>query len=187
MSSTGYLSRHPPSERVVEPWTDPAACCSGPRSETDSINPQGLFVSNSDRRPACFAVVRLRQLARQSPNRSVARQSVPGDTAGCNWPQGRMRPPAVISRGTGPQGTVLTDVTPPTYKEPGRKDGCQRCRQPTYEVQVARRALTVLAIVDRQRVQPQGGAHMRQQSTTRTRPQGTVHPVSTGSSEPTTG
>lgn len=90
VSSTGYLSRHPPSERVVEPWTDPAACCSGPRSETDNTNPQELCVSNSDRCPAWFVVVRLRQLARQSPNRSVARQSVSGDTAGCTWPQGRM-------------------------------------------------------------------------------------------------
>jgi len=30
-------------------------------------------------------------LARQSPNRSVARQSVWGDTAGCSWSQGQMR------------------------------------------------------------------------------------------------
>lgn len=94
--------------------------------------------------------------------------AAPGRKAGCFTP-------AVMSRGAGPQGTVLTDVTPPTYKEPGRKDGCQRCRQPTHEVQAARRGLTVLAIVDKQRAQPQGRAHVRQQSTALTRPQGTVH------------
>jgi hypothetical protein len=94
---------------------------------------------------------------------------------------------AVISRSAEPQGKVLTVMTPSTDEESDRKDGCHRRRQPTHEVQTARRELTVLATVDKQRVRLQSRVQMCRQSTTRTEPQGKVQSVSTGSPEPTTG
>jgi hypothetical protein len=94
---------------------------------------------------------------------------------------------AVISRGARPQGWVLTVMTPSTDEESDRKDGCHGRRQPTHEVQAARRELTVLATVDKQCVRLQSRVQMCRQSTARAWPQGKVQSASTGSSEPTTG
>lgn len=95
--------------------------------------------------------------------------------------------PAVITRSATPQGRVLTAMTPSTYEEPDRKGRRHSRRQSTYGVRAARHELTMLAIVDKQCARPQGRARVCQQSTTRAKSQGSVHSVSTGSSEPNHG
>jgi len=108
VQTTGYLYSTPLRSgcRAVD---GPHSLLSSPRSQDGDADPQGLAVSKLDRRQATDVVERGRTLGRQSPDRSVERQS--------RRRQSWLHP---IARS-------CAQRQPSMHEVPGRKVRCPRC------------------------------------------------------------
>lgn len=108
VQTTGYLYSTPLRSgcRAVD---GPHSLLSSPRSQDGDAGPQGLAVSTLDRRQTTDVVERGRTLGRQSPDRSVERQSRRRQS----WLHGIAR--------------SCAHRQPSMHEVPGRKVRCPRC------------------------------------------------------------